>query len=213
MTSNHLKIGAVSLLATTMTFGGAAMAQSTTPGDKAAAPEDNPVAPEEAPAAPVYETGPGVPAERAAVAVDSPTTPPERVAVVPVAPRGDVVEHTWPNRPLLTTGIVVLGATYGASVIVGAASSRDTDHKLYVPVVGPWLDLKDRNCPCDHETLNKTLLIGSGVLQGIGALDIVLGLIVPEAKEKPWYLIGDEKLSVTPQVGTNQTGLTAFGHF
>jgi hypothetical protein len=75
------------------------------------------------------------------------------------------------------------------------------------------MDLHDRNCPCDHEALNKTLIIGSGVLQGIGALDVVLGLIIPESKEKPWYLIGDEKLAVTPQVGSNQTGLTAFGHF
>lgn len=130
--------------------------------------------------------------------------------------RADVVEHTWPNRPMLVTGLVVLGGTYGASVIVGAISDREADERLFLPVVGPWLDLKDRDCDvnaCDNETLNKTLIIGSGALQGIGALTLVLSLVIPESKDKPWYLIGDEKLTVAPRLAGNETGLTAFGRF
>ncbi len=127
-----------------------------------------------------------------------------------------VVEHIWPNRPLLITGLVVLGGSYGASAIVGAASSREADDKLFVPVVGPWLDLKERDCDvnaCSHESLNKALLIGSGALQGIGAFSVVLSLVIPESREKPWYLIGDQKLSVSPRMGMNEAGLTAFGRF
>ena len=130
--------------------------------------------------------------------------------------RADVVEHSWPNRPMLITGAVVLGGTYGASAIVGAASDRAADDKLFIPVVGPWLDLKNRDCEtndCGNDTLNKALLIGDGALQGLGALTLVLSLVIPESREKPWYLIGDEKLSVAPQVGNAVTGFSAFGRF
>jgi hypothetical protein len=131
-------------------------------------------------------------------------------------PRADVVNHTWPNRPLLITGVVVLGGTYAASAIVGAASDREADEKLFYPVIGPWLDLKARDCEvndCGDDTFNKALLIGDGALQGIGALAIILGLVIPESEKKPWYLIGNENLVVTPQVGTGATGLTAVGQF
>jgi len=144
-------------------------------------------------------------------------TPPPAPTSMPLAsePRADVVEHTWPNRPMLITGGVLLGGTYAASVIVGAASDRDADKKLYYPVVGPWMDLKNRDCDvnaCGSDTFNKALIIGSGALQGAGAVLLVLGLVIPESREKPWYLIGDEKLNVTPSVGT-LSGLTASGRF
>jgi hypothetical protein len=117
---------------------------------------------------------------------------------------------------MLVTGFVVLGGTYGASAIVGAASNRKADDKLFIPVVGPWLDLKNRDCDrnnCGNDTFNKALLIGDGALQGIGALTLVLSFVVPESREKPWYLIGNEKFAVSPQVGSATTGLTAFGRF
>ncbi len=131
-------------------------------------------------------------------------------------PRPDVVEHSWPNRPMLITGAVVLGGTYGASVIVGALSDREADEKLFLPVVGPWMDLKARDCDvndCGNDTFNKALLITDGALQGLGALSLVLSLVIPESTKKPWYLIGDDSLSVAPQVGTTTTGLSAFGRF
>lgn len=117
---------------------------------------------------------------------------------------------------MLITGVVVLGGTYAASAIVAATSDRKADAKLYLPVVGPWMDLKRRNCDvndCGNDTFNKVLLVGDGALQGIGAVTLLLSLVIPESSKKPWYLIGDEKLSVTPQVGTGVTGLRAVGNF
>jgi len=128
----------------------------------------------------------------------------------------EVVQHTWPNRPLLISGGILFVGAYGASAIVAGTSDREADEKLFIPVVGPWLDLTHRDCdvnPCGSDTFNKVLIGGSGVLQGAGALLVLLSFVIPEAKEKPWYLVGDEKLSVSPQIGSALTGLTARGNF
>ena len=121
-----------------------------------------------------------------------------------------------PNTPLLTTGVVVLGASYGASVIAAARSDSETDDKLYYPVVGPWMALNDRDCsadPCSRKTLDTTLLIGSGVLQGLGALGVLLSLVIPETNTESWYLIGSEDFNVTPVGGSSEVGAVAVGRF
>ena len=90
------------------------------------------------------------------------------------------------NRPLLITGVLLLGGTYGASVIDAAASGRDADkNNLNYPVVGPWMDYANRGgCPasgsCASEIGNKTLLILDGVGQGLGAIGMVASLFLPE---------------------------------
>jgi hypothetical protein len=98
------------------------------------------------------------------------------------------------NRPLLLTSFLLLGGTYAASAIDAAESGRPSDHKyLYYPVVGPWLDLANRNCearPCGGETGNKALLILDGVGQGLGALGMITSLFIPEKTTKNWKLRG-----------------------
>jgi hypothetical protein len=124
-----------------------------------------------------------------------------------------------PNKPLLVTGLVVLGGSYGASAIAAGMSDRESEDKLYYPVVGPWLALHDRDCnadPCNKKTLNTTLLIGSGVLQGVGALSLLMSLFIPEKTTHSWYLIGDEErphLAITPVLGQEQAGAFAVGSF
>lgn len=130
-----------------------------------------------------------------------------------------------PNRPMLITGAVVFAGTYGASVIVGAASSRPSDDKLFIPVVGPWLDLGERcgssDPPCStgsSEDWNKALLIGSGVLQGAGVLTALISLFVPEKKEAPPMSAAKAKpvkpeVRVTPLSFRAGGGLGAVGTF
>lgn len=124
-----------------------------------------------------------------------------------------------PNRPLLVTGAVLLGGAYGASAIAAGLSDRDSENKLYYPVVGPWMALQDRDCnaePCSNKGLNTALLIGSGVLQGVGALSMLMSLFVPEKTTHTWYLIGDERqphLALSPVVGQDQVGAFAVGQF
>lgn len=121
-----------------------------------------------------------------------------------------------PNKPLLITGLVVLGGSYGASVVGAAISDRDSNDKLYYPVVGPWMALQDRDCaadPCGQKTLNTTLLIGSGVLQGLGALSVLMSLFIPEKTTHEWYLIGNSDVTVAPLVDGSRVGASAFGRF
>jgi hypothetical protein len=121
-----------------------------------------------------------------------------------------------PNTPLLVTGTVLLGASYGASVIAAARSDSETDDKLFYPVVGPWLALKDRDCsvdPCSRKTLDTTLLVGSGVLQGLGALGMVLSVVIPSTETHSWYLIGGDDMNVTPLAGYGELGAVATGRF
>lgn len=123
---------------------------------------------------------------------------------------------TLPNTPLLVTGLAVFGATYGASVVAGALSDRDSDRKLYYPVVGPWMSLSDRDCtadPCNNKTLGTVLLVGSGALQGLGAVSMLMSLVIPKTSTHHWYLIGNDDTFVAPLVGSDQLGAIAVGSF
>ena len=90
------------------------------------------------------------------------------------------------NYVVLSTGAVAFLGTYIASVIVAANSNTQGDNRLYWPVAGPWLDLADRRdcggflAPCDrNENTYKGLLIADGIVQGLGILTILDGLIFP----------------------------------
>ena len=81
---------------------------------------------------------------------------------------------TTPNRALLHSRVVTLGASYIPAFIVAVESPRSFDRQLFIPVAGPWMDFATRKCSdCEHERLNKALLITDGIFQGIGALNIL----------------------------------------
>jgi hypothetical protein len=92
-----------------------------------------------------------------------------------------------PSRLMLTSGILTFGLTYGAGVVVAATSDRDADHRMFVPVAGPWMDLFDRgDCggvtgrSCDMEATYKVLIVADGIGQGLGALMVVDAFLNPE---------------------------------
>jgi hypothetical protein len=110
--------------------------------------------------------------------------PPPVVVREPASQRGDVVLDTdySPNKGLLVTGAFIFGATYTASIIAAARSDRDANKKLYIPLVGPWMDLADRRDgrpDSDTETTEKAFLVADGILQGIGTLQIISAFAFP----------------------------------
>lgn len=128
-----------------------------------------------------------------------------------------------PNRPMLITGGALFAAGYVPAVIVGAASDQDHDKRLYIPVVGPWLDMADRPCgigDCStREDVNQALLIGSGVAQGAGVALAIASLFVPEdrddrrAKSPAPALAQKPQFKVTPISLRGGGGFGAIGTF
>ncbi len=107
------------------------------------------------------------------------------------APRRYVVKDqsvsTVPNRPLLHSGIWILGLSYVPAVIVAAESNRVGDKRLYIPVAGPWMDLASRsNCPanvaCSNETTNRVFIVIDGLFQALGTFNIVGAFVFPETR-------------------------------
>lgn len=136
---------------------------------------------------------------------NEPTVTPDTVTTSPV------------NRPLLIAGGAIIVASYVPAIVVAASSGRKEDEFLYIPVAGPWLDLANRDCartPCNDETLNKTLLIGGGILHAVGTAFVVTSLFLPETKK---VASSAHASSFTWNVAPFQTrggsGFSAFGTF
>jgi hypothetical protein len=134
-----------------------------------------------------------------------------------------VTQRGGPSRAMLSGGILTLGVTYGAGAIVAATSDRDSDHRLFVPIAGPWMALFDRgDCggttgrSCDLETTYKVLIVADGIGQALGATMIIGAFLSPEtntttrsttALSKPTFHV-----SPTP-MGAGGYGMLAAGTF
>jgi hypothetical protein len=126
-----------------------------------------------------------------------------------------------PNLYLLTTGLILWGGSYTASVIVAASSSNSADQHLYVPIVGPWIDLGNRGgCPvgassCDSETASKVGLVADGVLQALGTIQVVWGFLKPEHREVTTVQATRYTPAITfePSPVASGYGLAAFAKF
>lgn len=122
-----------------------------------------------------------------------------------------------PNRPLLATGLGIFGLSYGASAVVGATSDREEDRRLLIPVVGPWLDLAQRDCSLgecgQQEDWNHALLIGSGVLQGIGVGLSIAALFVTEERGETYRVSKRPTVRLAPVGVRSGGGIGAVGTF
>lgn len=125
-------------------------------------------------------------------------------------------DRSWVNKPLLITGSALLLAGYVPALVISQTSDRPIDQdKLILPVVGPWMNLVDRGCDdreCDNEDRNKGLLIADGIVQGVGALSVVLSLVLPGKTTQNWYLIGDTQVGPM-YISKSVYGLGAAGSF
>jgi len=124
-----------------------------------------------------------------------------------------------PNRSMLRSGVWTLGLSYVPAAIVAIESPLPADDHLYVPVAGPWLDYANRDCQtCEHEGLNKAMLVTDGVVQGIGALQIIGSFLFVEtrttsATNEPRRKVAAPRFKVTPAKLGSAFGLAATGRF
>lgn len=130
-----------------------------------------------------------------------------------------ITETSLPNRPLLVGSGTLLVASYVPTAVIGGVSDRSEDRYLFIPVAGPWVDLTQRDCtarPCTNEDLNKALIIGSGVLQGIGALGVLSSFFIPERTTRlsTATTTPQKQFAIAPaQLGRSAYGLSALGTF
>jgi hypothetical protein len=95
-------------------------------------------------------------------------------------------EEIRPSRSLLRMGAAALAVSYLPSFVVASTSHRDGDQWLFVPIVGPWVDLGTREgCAisggdCSNEPLFRVALIAAGIVQVAGATALIASFILPE---------------------------------
>jgi hypothetical protein len=126
---------------------------------------------------------------------------------------------TGPNAMLLTNGLFTFGIPYGISVVVAAESSRDGDKNLFVPVAGPWIAYANEgSCPaneisCGRTTGAKVLLAADGILQAIGAIELVAAFTVPDSRTVASSQPKTRVMVAPSHVGRDGLGLAAAGTF
>ena len=139
------------------------------------------------------------------------------VYVMPAEGVADQTYQTW-NAPLFTGGAVMFGASYGAAVLAASQSDNEADERLYVPLVGPWLDLADRSdcdiesSSCDDETTEKVLIVADGVFQAGGAALMIGSFLFPRTVHESAPLSAMRHVKPI-RVGTSGRGFAFTGTF
>lgn len=110
--------------------------------------------------------------------------------------------RSGPNPHLFVTGLITTGAAYTPAVLVAMNSPRKEDDYLYAPFAGPWLDLANRK-PEGDTKLNRTLLVVDGVVQAIGALELLASFM---------FVSGGGSASSEPQTFTAYLVPAKMGH-
>jgi len=124
-----------------------------------------------------------------------------------------VYQRHRPNTPLLITGGSLLVGTYATTAAVSGANGPVADRDLYIPIVGPWINIADRSTDRENNTRDTVLIAGSGVLQGVGALMLITSFFVPERVPAARISAGNVKMQVAPTASMGGGGVGAFGTF
>jgi hypothetical protein len=131
-----------------------------------------------------------------------------------------VVTETRPNRSMLMTGLFAFGTPYIASMGIAATSSTTADANLWIPLLGPWLDLGARpacasSSACGTQNGYKVLLAADGLLQSFGAFQLVGAFLWPEVVTVAKVTTASgATVSLKPApVGRDGYGVAAVGHF
>jgi len=132
--------------------------------------------------------------------------------------RVDTVEYSGPDRGMLRSGVWTLGLSYVPALVVGIESPLSGPGFLRAPGGGPGIPSPRRDCPqCEHETLNRVLLVSDGVIQGVGALEILGSFLFTEHTVVHQAAALDQSptfhLRLSPTRIAGGYGMTAYGNF
>ena len=102
-----------------------------------------------------------------------------------------------PNRPLLFTGGAIFLGSYATTAALTASKQGIGEHgdkTMYLPVIGPWMHLAD----IKETGRDLALTVGSGILQGAGAVIALASIFVPEHVPAATIQAGNVKMNVLP---------------
>jgi len=135
-------------------------------------------------------------------------------------------EETPPPAPgpslWVVAGITTLAFSYAPAAMVAATSGATVDRTLFVPVIGPWIDLSQRpSCPggvCSSDKPAKELLILDGALQAASVAAILFGWVSASASRESASAARSASLRPTIRVspapiGSGGHGMVALGTF
>lgn len=163
-----------------------ALAQAPTAAPPA--PYAAPVAPAPpyAPPYPGYPGYPGYPPPYPGYAPTPPPPPYEMRAVDGRPPPEGYHLESRPRRGLVIAGSITFGTMYVISLSVASNSRTTGDGWLFVPVLGPFLDLSARRrcddraeLDCFDDAGNRVLLTFDGLVQIAGAAMLFAGFAAP----------------------------------
>jgi hypothetical protein len=166
----------------------------------------------------------------------APATAPRGITVTrTLEPNGAIVVERWPDTApaespppalgtagtLLLSGAVTFGFSYVPAVMTASESTLAIDKHLYVPVVGPWLDLANRpncslNLSCNTETGSQALLVVDGIFQGLAVIQVLAGLGAVARDTATAVAKSDDQPAVRirpAQFAAGGYGLAAIGKF
>src|SRR5260370_13276476 len=105
-------------------------------------------------------------------------------------------EKVLPNPPLFVSGLTSLAIGYAPALGVAIGSDHKGDDQLFIPVVGPWLDIGKRGCNgvtvptssgpfevssgknCGSSDIETAALIADGTIQGLGLIQVMASLFL-----------------------------------
>ncbi len=84
--------------------------------------------------------------------------------------------------PWIGAGTVVSSISTGVALIVATTSPYDWDRVLFIPIVGPWIDLAHRPESSTEENWARAGLVVDGVAQAVGLAMLIAGTVMHHQK-------------------------------
>jgi hypothetical protein len=124
---------------------------------------------------------------------------------------------TRPHRILLVSGLSMVSSPYLLGLIVGAFDGFDNQKGwLFLPIAGPFITSSRRHrcsdsslVTCVHDSGTSTVLAIDGIVQGAGALTMLIAVAVQEKV----LVRNDMGFIVAPSAVAGGAGITALGRF
>jgi len=160
------------------------------------------------------ETKPSAQNEASSQTVDAATQVPTQLTIRRLTladgerPDSSAPARKLPNRPLALTSATLFATGYLPAFVIAMANSKETSGNLYVPVVGPWIEMSKNTSPG-----NRALLTFSGLFQGLGLTGVITSFFVPESRTENWPLLGKRRVTVSPAASRGTYLLGAHGTF